>query len=315
MSEDHSFSDDFFISFIENSRLLKSSTKIIYLNKIDIMTNKFFGQKVSIWWIMNHPKEFREALVKYVATLHPRIYTTITPHTVSLYIRIVLCLFAHHREVEEQIPELYYEWKQMKTDMTTQLEDHYLSGKPTIRQQEAMMSWDDIVKMRDQLPDGSIEKLIISMYTMIPPQRCDYRDVRIYNDHPLITIHNYIVLKNKKLFINEFKTSRFHQPIEIDLPEPLMKQLNMSLEQNPRDYLFVTRSGIPFARQNTFNTWINGIVKRVTNKPYFTLTMFRHLYVSRSEVENMSIPERRKLANNMGHSTNTNLQYELKKET
>lgn len=319
-NEDKIYTDEYFIDYIKNSNLLKDTTKKIYLNKLNNIKNNFFGKPVSIWWILQHPEEFEKSLDNFVNKINPRIYDAPSKHINFLYVGIMAALFKHHRDLQENHKELYIKWRNLKKQYGEIIEDHYKSGEKTSRQNVSFMPFKEIEKIRDELRDGSIEKLVLSLYTLIPPVRNDFQKVRIFETTPKKTdgsCDNYLVLGNtNKLFLRDYKTSEEYGTIEIDLPTELVKQIKASLKEQPRNYLFVNRSGEPYEKKNSYSIWINNIVRRVLNNKHFTLTMFRHIYLSRPDldVEDLPMRERRKLAKNMGHSLNAQENYVFKKE-
>lgn len=315
-SEDKTYPDEYFTDYIKKSNLLKDSTKKIYLSKLDNIRLNFFEKPVKIWWILQHPELYEKALEKFVSKIDPRVYDSPSKHIACLYTRILVSLFKHHRELQEENKELFMKWKNMKTRLGETLEDHYLSGQKTTRQDASFIPFDKIIEIRDELRDGSIEKLILSLYTMIPPVRSDFQNVRIYEKMPNKKENkNFIVLGDvNKLFLQEYKTDENYGTIEIQLPKELVNQIKYSLTEKPRDYLFVNRFGSPYDKKNSYSTWINNIVRKVVNNPHFTLTMFRHIYLSRPDVSIQDLPmvERRKIAKSMGHSIQQQNNYIFK---
>lgn len=311
-----SYTDDYFLDYIKNSNLLKDSTKKIYLTKLDIIMNKFFDKPQHIWWVLQHPDLFEVALDKFVGTVTSRIYEKPSPHVYAIYVRVLLTIFKHHREIQEQHKDLYKVWKQLNLKISQPIDDKYLEKTKSERQKEADMPFDKLVDVRNSLRDGSIEKLVFSLYTMIPPVRSDFQLVKIYQKKPSKNLNeNYIVLGSVNILVlNNYKTSETYGQIEIPLPDELVKQIKMSLSETPREYLFVNRFGVPYEKQNSFSSWINGLVRRVLDNKAFTLTMFRHIYLARPDldIESMPLYERKAIAKEMGHSVRRQDDYILK---
>jgi hypothetical protein len=309
------YPDEYFLDYIKKSNLLKETSKKTYLTKLDNIRFKFFDKPKTIWWVLSNPELYEGALHKFINAIDPRIYDVPSFHNSVLYTRILLSLFKNHSELQEKHKDLYMKWKGLRSKLNEPLEDHYISGDMTSRQEDSFMPFDKIVEIRDSLRDGSIEKLVLSVYSMIPPVRSDWQNVRIYDKIPSKEEGNYIVLgTTNKLFLNEYKTSEVYGMITIDLPKELVNQIKLSLSERPREYLFVNRYGTPYEKSNSYSTWINNMVRRVLNKPHFTLTMFRHIYLSRKDlpIQDLPITERRRVARSMGHSLSQQNSYVLK---
>ena len=159
---------------------------------------------------------------------------------------------------------------------------------------------------------------MLTLYTDIPPARSDYYNTKIYKETPKNPDkENYVILaKNKgEIVLNDYKTSKKYGQIRIDLPEELLRQIHLSLEKEPRSYLFQSeRFKKPYIElkdpSGSFNSWANKTLKKLFNED-FTLTMLRHIYITRRDLklEEMSGTERNKIAKIMGHRTEQQQRY------
>jgi hypothetical protein len=191
----------------------------------------------------------------------------------------------------------------------------YQSNEPTPRQKNAYMSYEDLVAIRNALPDHSIDKVLIGMYTCIPPARCDYGCTLITDtDQGLTHTDNYIVLNGTDhyLCIQKYKTATTHGTIVLDLPPDLVDIIKKNIALAPRKYLFLTpRSQQPFPTTATFSHWANKRISNITMSKGLTVTSFRHIYLSRRDIniEEQSGTHRQTLATAMGHSLGTQQRY------
>ena len=110
-----------------------------------------------------------------------------------------------------------------------------------------------------------------------------------------------------------FKKMKPDENTPIKLDNNLMKQINISLEKNPRNYLFSKSDGTMY-NSNSWTVSANRILKRLIN-PSFSLTMFRHIYLSRPELNmnDKTIKEKKEVADSMAHSVDTQSKYIWKK--
>ena len=310
---------------IINSKLLNNSSKEIYLKRLDIVQNEIWknckthkkvGKGKCLHYIIKHPEVFMEKLEEYVNKTNGRLNKNkLSMHAKDGYVSAIGALFRHSPGMIQKHTELYQKWMDIHKEVRAPINTKYHSNKPTIRQEEAYITFEDLIKKRDSLKDGSIQKLLLSIYTMIPPVRSDYDKLIIYNNESQITdkFDNYLILNNQpKIILRKYKTSKIHKENEIKLPTNLVKQIKISLKENPRKFLFVsTRNNEMFNKPNSFNRWANRLLKDLLKKKNISLTTLRHIYITRRDLklEEKSGLERNKIAKVMGHSVSTQQNY------
>lgn len=289
--------DNSFLNYIENSKLLKKASKALYLKRIDIIQNEFFSKKPTIMWIMKNIDKFKVALINYGKR------KDLARNTLAGFCVPIISLLLAFRDIQEKHPTLLREWKQLKDEIADM--ENVMNNKPSEKQKEALISFKEIESIRNKLEDGSDGKLLISLYTMIPPLRADFDKVKISDE----TKGNYINLNKKILVLNEYKTDKVYGKKIIKLPNNLMKQINISLEKKPRDYLFSKLDGTTF-NSNSWTVYANRLLKKLIN-PKFSLTMFRHIYISRPDlnISDKTLKNKKEVADSMGHSVETQSKY------
>jgi hypothetical protein len=154
-------------------------------------------------------------------------------------------------------------------------------GQQAVAQQ---VTWEAVIAARDSLVRGSAERLLLGLYTYLPPLRADYYEVRI-NPPPSLRADpkaNFVVLGpgEPTLTIRDFKTAAKYKEIQHVLPAALVETIQESLAAEPRNYLFVmpTDKTRPYDR-NGFSKWANKQLQSIFKVP-ITLTSLRHLFVS-----------------------------------
>lgn len=305
----YNLTDQNIFDYIKNTTVFAPSTKTIYLNKLSIIRNDFFGSQKTLLWVLLHPREFYESLIKYSRV------NQLKPATMTQFVSIMISIITHHLELQDQYPDMIKQWKKLKMEVEQPVNDQYDSNQPTEKQKNAFFDFEQLLKIKDSLPKGSNERLLISLYTLIPAQRSNFDKVKIYGTDPKIKTDNYIVWNNKPyIVLNKYKTSRIYDTITINIPPELQQEILYSLELNPREYLFVKKNGLPYDKSSSFNQYANRILKKVLNNEDFNLTMFRHIYISRPDIDvnNLTVGEKRKLANSMGHSPMVQNKYLFK---
>ena len=309
---------------IKNSKLLNENTKKLYLSKLNVIQKEIWnncksqtkiGTGKCLHYIINNPKAFMEKMDEYINKTGGRIdKSKLSIHAKDSYISVICALFRHSPGMIQKYSNLYKEWTDIHQEVRMPINDKYQSNEPDNRQKEAYLPFEDLVKIRNKLVDGSNEKLLLSMYTMIPPVRSDYHKIGIYKSESDVekNIDNYLIM-NKSPFIvlRNFKTSKTYKVIKIDLPTELVKQIDLSLKKNPRNLLFVSSRNNKEYKSNTFNRWVNRTFKTLTGKNNISINTLRHIYITRRDLklEEKSGLERRKIARQMGHSVSTQQNY------
>ena len=81
-----------------------------------------------------------------------------------------------------------------------------------------------------------------------------------------------ILAKNKgEIVLNDYKTAKTYGQIRIQLTEELLRQINLSLDKEPRSYLFQSeRFKKPYIElkdpSGSFNSWANKTLKKLFNE-------------------------------------------------
>jgi len=78
--------------------------------------------------------------------------------------------------------ELYEEWKYYLKKLREEIDKIYLSNCPTKKQDKANYNYEYVLNIMKKQKNGSYEKLLLGMYTLIPPARSDYYASYIYKN-------------------------------------------------------------------------------------------------------------------------------------
>lgn len=142
-------------------------------------------------------------------------------------------------------------------------------------------------------------KLLIAMYTINPPLRNDYYNVKINSGSP-----NNIDLKNKILNVYCTKSKKYQTVL---LSDELIDIIKESLIVLPRDYLFTKKNGDNFSSAASLSVSLLNLLKEFMNDKHFSFNTFRHAYAEWSLKQD--VKTRINAANNMMHSRLTHLHY------
>jgi hypothetical protein len=304
------------MNFFSNTQLAYSTANN-YNNKINKWISLMPSQKNNISYIFLHPNFSFVTLRQYLVK-----NDTDTAPTLNSYIKAILSAVDHNSELfihtdKEQYIKANSRWKEMRQKTYEYSNAYRFEQKPSPTQAHksgSSLKFNDLISKRDELPDGSIDKLLMSFYTYIPPVRADFFATQILKFGETPTYPNYILYNSKKSYmvITDFKTKGeiFHS-IEYELPSELHTQLIMSLDQNPRTFLFEIKNRQPFNRK-TFSEWTT---KKLTSilKKEFTITLFRHIYISNLDI-NTPADILFEISRKMGHSITQQMLYRWKDE-
>lgn len=243
--------------------------------------------------------------------LHSHLKTN-TPSTRHMYIVAILSFIKHHLAhlseclTHDSAVSLREQWNTIHTHNEAPIIQLRLQNKPTVLQQAkggSQLSFEQIMEIREQLPLGSIERLLISIYTLIPPVRADYFALHIIHDDQEPVEPNYLRIRHGEMDIvlRDFKTAKTYHQIHNTLPHQLAQEIHASLQACPRHFLFTNAHGRPHTR-NSFTLWTRRILTRVLQTD-FTLVFFRHAfathYVTHHNPTDLDISD---ISKKMGHS-------------
>jgi hypothetical protein len=170
------------------------------------------------------------------------------------------------------------------------------SGEALPNRCQGYVPWGDLCRVRDQLPWGSIERLLLELHTHVLGRSREYASVRLFTEVPSKQQRrrhpNYCVLHpsgpaGSYLRLGVFKTSKHVGPVKLPLSPSLHRAIMTSLRQQPRRYLFEqpSKPGQPFSNANSFNHFCNRRFRAVFGRP-FTSNSVRHAYANSLNLSN-----------------------------
>ena len=284
--------------------------------KLSPVTKRVYRDRISGWLSLTGAANIEEIV------LHPSKYLTqlkkekTNNQTVKSYISAILALFRYNPEFKQKHKKAYDGWYKEFNSVHHVIDDKYRNNEASERQVKGYVPLAKIIEVRDSLPIGSIDRLLFSIYTHIPPLRADFNDVEIFtSDPPNGGTGNFIVLppegaiSKPKLVLTEFKTKSAFNRYERQLPDAIVQELRASLNSFPRKWLFVDRSNKPY-NAHGFVQFANRTFKKHTGKP-LTITLMRHIYISSIDFNKITTKEREEIAAAMTHSVGMQDRYRL----
>lgn len=172
--------------------------------------------------------------------------------------------------------------------------------------------WKEMDENLSMTERGSQTQLLVAFHTQIPPPRGgDLAQVRICDDEKECPEGNIIIISgsNPRLIIRDHKTRRKYGAIVIKLPSSLEQDVYVSLEAQPREYLFVNSHNEMYPTRDAFMTWKSNTFKRLFNRDV-TTNIARREYAT-SEDMNAPLHKLKESAKAMGHSVETHHAYRV----
>ena len=296
------------MNFFENTTLAPSSISM-------------FNKKLNEWisYLPKTQQNITSLLMSpdsSVKALNDNI-TTNTNNNLHIYYTSINSIINHATDFTSHIPtktllELKKQWCKIRRDNQTPIVERRDKLIPTENQLQkggTYLKYEDILKKRDSLPFGSVERLLLGFYTYLPPMRADYFAVEIITFKKNPTQPNYIRRvspDHSVLTVADFKTSNAFDPITSILPPELNNELIESLRIKPRKYVFINQTGEAFTRK-AFSNWATRVLTQLF-ETQLTLNIIRHLYINTIDMTKTPY-ELKKISNKMGHDIATQRVY------
>jgi len=151
------------------------------------------------------------------------------------------------------------------------------------------------------------EYVILALYTLMPPVRLDYGEMKVVPVEPADPVGNYLVWSKKPYFyFSDYKTFKVYGVMKIELCAALVKVLEEWLAY-PDQYLLVDRSGSPLGAVALGQLIISTFQKHCGKK--VGVSMLRHSYISYIRAKELPIKKSDALAHQMMHSPKMSMIY------
>jgi hypothetical protein len=290
------------------------TTPLLSKTTIDMYTTRIHKwitlvPQQSIEFIILFPKLALQRLITHLTereALESRAICTLP--NVRNYITSIIALLRYSPHIAPQLShrlESHSTWVSLRNHITQPVYDRQIQEKPT-RLQElrggSTLSFADLLIARDAPEIPMSHRLLLAMYTYLYPVRADYYALQIITDLSEPTFPNYLRVSSdsSELMIRDFKTAKFFPPIHYpSVPLPLHHLIQSSLLQEPREFLFECREGVPFTRLR-FSQWASSVFASCLRVP-LNITMIRHLFISSLSMDT-ALDELQRIGRLMGHS-------------
>lgn len=286
---------------IDNNKDLSPVTKRNYHDRINAILKK--SGLIDIHDIIMKPDTYIPLFKKW--------YPLATSH--KIHFTAILSLFRYNPDFKEQHPRIHEKWIKAFKEADDKVNERYETNEPTKRQIEGYVPYMEIIKVRDSLPKGHIHKLLLDMYTYVRPMRCEYARIALYTSKkvPEKVEPNYIHVHGQqaRMILTHFKTRKHHEGYDIELQSELVTDLKHSLEEHPREWLFIDTKGRPYT-PTLYTQWTSRVFKLLFKRP-LTVSLIRHSYINTIDFNTLSIKDKKSIALSMGHTVETQDRYRL----
>jgi len=266
-------------------------------------------------------------ILKAPDTYYPKLQTLYPSFsTRKNMLTLILVLFREDPTLKSENAEAAAKWKQYHDDLVRIQEAKVRRSEPEDKQVKQYTSYEEITEKYQDLKKktphttfkSSQQYLLLSILVHLRPKRADLGAIKIYKeDDPRKTDINYIVLRTEGgssyLVMNLYKTSKYYQTVEEDLPDELVKDLRISLGRHPRDYVFTKTDGTPMSN-NTYSVFVKHTFEELFGRST-GVSLLRHIYITEKlDFDDMTIQEQEDEAKLMLHTSGLQRRYKWPKK-
>ena len=269
----------------------------------------------SLQTILEHPDTYYPSIQKAYPSLTTR----------KNVLTVLLVFFREDPDLKEHHVEAHNKWKKLHDDLVKLQDARIKRSEPEPKQIEKYTSFEEIEAKYKELKKRtfhdterhSMQYVLLSILVHIRPKRADLGALTIYREKdPRNTDANYLVLRKQGtsyLVMNLFKTSKYYQTVEEDLPEGLVKDIETSLARWPREYLFRKDDGKPMSN-NTYSAFVKATFQDLFGRGT-GVSLLRHIYITEKlNFDDMTLEEQGEEAKLMMHTSGLQRQYKWPKK-
>jgi len=279
-----------------------------------------------------HGKLGMEGITKYLEELKPAKQ--------RMMISCILILLSPDGKGKTEYKKMHRYFTSMLSDKMTAYFAQQKEQLANPKQMENWRSWNDILKVQrgymntmrrcqyskkvklTKLEYHTVQKyLVSSLYTLIPPRRLDYANMKIveHKEYKKMTDEdikkfNYLVVQSrvKKYFSFGENSQKTKQNFMMEIPPKLNQVLNIFLKHHTtKEYLLTN-----FRNGKLSSDGLSKLIMRIfggDEQKNVSVNMLRHIFLSNKFKNAPSIKQKELLAQQMGHSTAIQEQVYTKK--
>ena len=231
------------------------------------------------------------------------------------YIALVAIIM---RKEEERYAKSVEQYRAKMNSYNEAQQNIYEQQEMNEKEKAKYCSWAEIVEVREKLW-GLVEDywsfqdyMMLCLYTMIPPLRLDFADMRVFEGSvPADYTGNYLLYGKKKsmIVLREYKTSAKYGRLEIPVSKELQEVFTYWRTTFAPDaqYLLFTRFGEPM-NDSCLGNAVRNLFMKHKNKPT-GISMIRHAFVNEQRKGEGLLKKQQETAKLMAHSLGMNVLY------
>ena len=195
--------------------------------------------------------------------------------------------------------------------------DKYKSQKLIGTREETTISFDEVKKLHNEIErqaklnpsHENLTNLLISylctgVLENLPPRRLELAKLKYRNYDE--KKDNYVDFKRKLFVYNDYKTAKTYAQQTVEIPPVVMKIIKKLIKMNKTDYVLETEKGEPFSQP-----LISARISKLFDGN--GISSLRSIFLSNFYKDLPKLQEMNQLAEGMGNSVNSALNYYVKK--
>jgi len=320
---------DTLLSKIKSSRDIRQTTLNIYKNMLNRLADK-----LDVDFSMDMFETKRKEILEYLSTLSNSVKK-------KMIASIMVAISPEKNKPLEKYSSLYNTLKLMLNKENGIYLESVSNNKKSDKDEKNLTTMNELHKVRERLlkhikakgydlkKDKGVESkkdffliqkyLIASLYTLLPPRRLIYSDMKIVNKKEFDALSEkekeddaYLVNVNKsrKYFYygKEADKSSTEEAVKIDVPKSLNNLLNFWTGINKKDYLLLNNQGQKLSKNN-LSKEVRSIFSNKSKN--ISVNLIRKIYISERFADVNK--EKKEIAEQMNHSVNVADNFYMKK--
>lgn len=289
---------------------------------ISVNTQKLYVRTISKlrnYYLINDLNDFDNVMSKLNTIENDRM--------IKLYIASIIwwdrCVqknidTAKFQRIDEDVMKKYGKVLSEKSKKISEIDE---SGKMTDKQEKKLLSWDKIIKIRETImstDDNFLEKMLICLYTYIPPRRLEYVYMYYIDEHHSKEFNedldkNYCIDDGIEIYfiINKFKMFYKMGRIKFIVPHKLKKIIRQYVKHNDIEN---EKKILGVNTESSLTSKLKKMFDKYTSNNGFSVQMLRHSFSSFIyDAPTRPTPgEWRSIAKLMGHNMREHMNYSKK---
>lgn len=236
------------------------------------------------------------------ATINQQHYK---PSTIRIYMISICMAIENIESFKKRIPpEIVRKWKEL-TEIAKALDHNDQEKRNNPR--NITVTYEDLLNAVNNKANPLETRLLIGLYTLIPPIRFDYYEMRIIRDkseNVCDHFNNLFLYPDQPAYIelNNYKTKGLYGKKTIPIPDQLLILIKKYVGDK-KPYLFTTNGSgntKPYAKSTFFLFMKNHTLAALGRS--LGVCDFRHIYITHFDKIKLPIEQKVALAGEMGHS-------------